>query len=115
MHFAYHIIFDSELRQEEQDPEDSDSSKVTTNHSTVLTAAAIGAGLGFVTGGGIMALAGAGIGAASASERGRRAAGELAQTAGTAASHAKQAVCNVSHACLASDSLPRDRRRHASP
>ncbi len=58
------------------------------NRTALLGAAALGAGIGLLAGGSLMAVAGAGIAVFSASETGRRRVGEVAVSTGRAASEA---------------------------
>eukprot|EP00292_Cryptomonas_paramecium_P011842 CAMPEP_0113690462 /NCGR_PEP_ID=MMETSP0038_2-20120614/17804_1 /TAXON_ID=2898 /ORGANISM="Cryptomonas paramecium" /LENGTH=294 /DNA_ID=CAMNT_0000611789 /DNA_START=52 /DNA_END=933 /DNA_ORIENTATION=- /assembly_acc=CAM_ASM_000170 len=63
---------------------------------SVMGAAAIGAGVGLLAGGALLALAGAGIGAVSASEEGRRNVGEVARNTGRALSTYGQSLTEAS-------------------
>ena len=67
----------------------------SNKNMSVLGAAVLGAGVGLVAGGALMAVAGAGIGAVSASEVGRRKVQEAALSTGRAASDAGKRVAEA--------------------
>lgn len=63
--------------------------------ATIIGAAILGAGVGLLAGGAMMAVAGASIGAVTASESGRRKVGEVAVSTGRAASDAGRRIAEA--------------------